>query len=45
MLKNGQNYFENLEVLTAQDFKSMSGHLPSLCIEKVKGNFCVFGSL
>ena len=26
MLKNGQTYFENLEVRTTQDFQSMIGH-------------------
>ena len=33
MLKNNQTYFHNLAVFTIQDFDSVFGHFPTLCIK------------
>ena len=38
MLKNGQTYFKNLAMSTAEDLKSTFSHFSTLCMEDEVGN-------
>ena len=35
MLQNGQTYFKNLVVFTAQDFSDMFDHFTTLCMKEL----------
>lgn len=38
MLKTVQTYFKSLAVVTPEDFKSISGHILTLCMKGLKIN-------
>ena len=43
MLKNGQTYFKNLAVFTAQDFQSMFDHFSASCMKGLRKDIFYVG--